>query len=210
MKIAATLVRTSIIAATALSLLACIETTGPREDPVEVRVAHAAPGLATMTLLMQGQVMFELPPLESVFFPLMPQPVTYAFAGANTVSHHVAQHAELNAIVLMNPDQPAVHHFPMDRRFARVRIMVINGDFSTTEPLTVRITGEGFAFEEAIVPGGHAVIDPDAGTFSLAVRPPGADGIIDLEPLSVVEGDNGFLIVLPHADPAIEYLRMLF
>lgn len=209
MRIAATVSRASILAATALSLLACMETTAP-EDVVEVRVAHAAPGLANMTLLMEGQVMFDLPPLESVFFPLLPQPVTYAFAGPDTVTHHVAQHDELNAIVLMNADQPAVYHFPMERRLFQVRIMVINGDFSTTEPLTVRIAREGFEFEEAIVPGGHAVFDPDAGTFSLAVRPPGADGFVDLETFSVVHGDNGFLVVLAHPDPAIGYGRILF
>jgi hypothetical protein len=210
MRTSATALRTSVLALSALSLVACVETTEP-VDVIEIRVAHGAPGLGTQTVLMDGAQMFTLPALQAVFFPIQPQPVTYAFvSGADTVARSVPTHGELNAIVLLNADQPTAHHFPMERRLFQVRIMVINGDLTTTEPLTVRIERVGFEFEETIAPGGHAVIEPEAGTYNLSARPAGADAFTALEPFSIVAGDNGFLIVIPDPAPDRDFVRILF
>jgi hypothetical protein len=211
MRKTATPSKASLLAVSALSLAGCVETTAP-VDVVEVRVAHVAPGLGTQAVLMDGQKMFELPALQAAFFPLETQPMTYGFAaGGDTVSTHVAQHGDINAIVLMNPDQPAAHHFPLERLLFRVRLMVINGDFTTGDPLTVRIVRGDFEFEENIAPGDHAVIEPDGpGTFDLWARPVGADEMIPIQSFSVVAGDNGFLIIIPHPDPDTDYARILF
>jgi hypothetical protein len=211
MKTTATASRAIALFAAALALGACVETTEP-VDIVEVRVAHAAPGLPTQALLMEGEELFNVPPLQAVFFPLRTQPVTYSFvSGTETAERHVASHAEINAVILMDPDQPTVHHFPMERRLFQIRIQVINGDFTTTEPLTIRVARNGFEFEESIAPGGHAVMEPEAGgTFNLSARPAGEEDFMTIEPFTIVQGDNGFLVVLPHDQADGQYIRMLF
>jgi hypothetical protein len=193
-----------------LAVAACGDVTEP-VDVVEVRVAHAAPGLGQYTALLNGQAFTDLPPMTHVFFALQDLPGTYAFVAAgDTLSRHVTYEESINAVILMNAASPEIRYYPLRRDFGGERIAVINGDFSTAEPLTIRIQSPAFTFEQALAPGEHQAIEPGASVFTLAVRPAGAEEFSVIQGFSLIPGDHGFLVVLRGPDPGDGFGRLLF
>jgi hypothetical protein len=189
---------------------ACGDITEP-VDVVEVRVAHAAPGLGQYTVLLNGQAFTSLPPLAHVYFPLHDAPGTYSFvADGDTLARQITYEESINAVVLMNPASPEIRYYPLERDFGAERLAVINGDFSTGGPLAIRITRPEFTFEQLLAPGEHRVIDPGTGAFTLAVRPAHAEEFVEVQGFTLVPGDHGFLVVLRAPDPGAGYGRLLF
>jgi hypothetical protein len=176
----------------------CTETTSLREV-MEMRVAHAAPGLGTQILTRDGATVVQLELFQSAYFPGEMRAGTYEFRGdEGNFGVQLVPETDLNAVILMNPADPTARHFPLERVPFGERLMVINGDFQTTEPLTVLIerTDGGFTSEVQLAPGENTVIDPGFGTFDLHVRPGSAGEFQELEGFPLVQGDNGFLVLL--------------
>lgn len=195
-----------------ISALAACDVTEP-EPIVEARVAHAAPGLATAQVALNGVQTWQIAPGGNVFFPLNPTTLAYSFTvGSDVASITTLHDADINAIVLLNKDDPSAHHFRLERFLGHQRIMVINGDFTTTAPMTVQIVGPEDTFEDDIAPGASFTIEPERGDFALRVRPGGTEEFVDLEGFTLIEADNGFLIVAPFPDggEGAPYTRILF
>jgi hypothetical protein len=202
--------RVGLAVAVTLAAAACTEVTD-LVDVVEVRVAHAAPGLPAQTLRVNGQPFTQLQVGAHVFFPAQDLPTTYAFVSAEGVVERAVVYEEnINAIVLLNADAPAIHYFALERAFGDVRLAVINGDFSTTEPLIVRIVGGAIEFEEAIHPGDHFILEPGDGAFDVWVRAAGETEFQELRPFALTEVDHGFLILLRDPEPDSAFDWMLF
>jgi hypothetical protein len=202
--------RLGLASSLVLGMAACGEVTEPL-DVVEVRVAHAAPGLGQYTVLLNGQAFTSLPPMTHVYFPIHDVPGTYAFVtGADTLSRQITYEESVNAVVLMNASSPEIRYYAIERAFGAERLAIINGDFSTGDPLTIRVASGAFEFEEALAPGDHRVVDSGAGGFNVSVRPSGAEEFIEVQPFSLVPGDHGFLVLLRAPEPEEGFGRLLF
>jgi hypothetical protein len=202
--------RLSLAFAFLFALTGCLETTAP-EPIVEARIAHAAPGLGPAQVLLNGTPALQLAPGQNTFFPLNPATHDYEFVvGADTAGIRVLHDADINAIVLMNRDNPTAHQFSMERLAAQ-QIMVINGDFTSAESMTVEIVAEEETFADVVGAGEHFIIEPATGDFEIRIRPGGAEDFVEVLPFSLVHGDNGFLILVPVPDtPEAPYTRVLF
>jgi hypothetical protein len=179
---------------------------------VEARVAHAAPGLGTAQVSLNGVPTWQIAPGDNTFFPLNPATLTYAFTiGADVATISASHDADINAIVLMNRDDPTAYHFRLERLLGQQRIMVINGDFTTSVPMTVEIVGPEQTYQDEIGPAETFTIDPGRSEFQLRVRPGGAEEFVDVEGFTLVEVNNGFLVLAPVPDsPEQPYTRILF
>lgn len=209
MRSATTTARPALVFVLLLSLGGCLETTEPLPI-VEARIAHAAPGLGTAQVLLDGTPALNVAPGQNTFFPLNPATHDYDFVvDGDTVGIRVPHDGDINAIVLMDRDEPTAFHFPMERSSGQ-RIMVINGDF-TSSALTVEIVAPDGTHQETLTPTEHFFLQPEPGTFEIRVRAAGAEEFVDVEPFSLVQGDNGFLILAPVPDsPQQPYTRVLF
>jgi hypothetical protein len=200
------------LALASLFALAACDVTEPAPI-VEARIAHAAPGLGTAQVALNGVPTWQLPAGQNVFFPLNPATHSYTFTvGAQVAQISVPHDADINAVILLNFDDPTARHFRLERLLGEQRIMVINGDFTTTEPMTVEITGPGATVQETIDPAEHFIMEPAAGDFQIRIRPGGAEEFVDLQPITIPESGNGFLVLVPFPDgaPAQPYTRILF
>ncbi len=196
----------------AVALVSCSELTDPVPN-VEVRIAHAAPGLGTATVLLNSIPEFSLAPTASGFFIVRQQPIRYDFViGADTAGLEIAHDADINALILLDRDEPTLQFFPLDRVVDSVRILIINGDFAAAGSMVVRVAAADTSFEESLAPGDHALIEPGAGSFQLQVQPDGADGFVDLEGFNLINQDHGFLVIapVPGEGPETVYTRILF
>jgi hypothetical protein len=214
MRSAAPLSRLALAVAVTVPLVAC-ESTLP--DPlVEVRVAHAATGLGSQLVLLDASPAFEIQPLGSVFFPSRAEPRLYEFRDENqTAGVHATHETDLTGIILMNAADPTAYYFPLERRASQARLLVVNGVFTETGAMVIRIeasSGAEFEFETTLAPGDTTVTDLTAGSFRLLARPAEADEFVEVQPFSLVPSDNGFLVLVPHpsGDPETPYTRMLF
>ncbi len=196
------------------ALAGCLDTTEPI-PVVEARVAHAAPGLGTATVILDGVPAVELPAQQAVYFPLNVATHTYRFRfDADSTELTVNHDADINGVVLMDRDQPSIHHYRLARLFGQPRVLVINGDFTTMEPMEVEITGSEETFHGLIAPGEELEIEPAPGEFQIRIRP-GADlEHVDLAPFTLQVDDNGFLVIAPLPNGELEeeheYTRILF
>lgn len=199
--------------ALAAMLAGCLDVAEPT-PLVQVRVAHGALGLGNATVLLNSEPAgFNLNAQSAVGGAVPAARHIWDFViGTDTASLSVTHDADINGIVLLDRDDPTVHHFPLELLFADVRIMVINGDFTTAESMTVRVIGADSTHEGTVGPGDHFLIEPGTGTFQVEVRPGGGEEFFAAEPITLSQGDNGFLVLAP--DPAGEpdspFARLLF
>lgn len=191
-----------LVAAVAIAAVGCLDVAEP-VPVVEVRVAHAAPGLGDRLVLVNQQAIGTLTPFGHTFFGIEDAPTHFAFAAeTDTIARQVTYEESVNAVVLMNTPDPAVVYFPLEREFGALRILVVNGDFTRPEPLEVRVGSDGQDLDAALEAGESTTIEPAAGAVDLWVRVAGAEDFTRLESFVLAEGDHGFLILLP--DPAVE------
>jgi len=196
----------------AVALGSCGEITEP-VPTVEVRVAHAAPGLGTAVVHMNSQPEFQLPAAATGFFVVSQQTILYEFVvGADTAALDVAHEADINGLILLDRDEPTLHYFPLERVLDRVRILAINGDFDTIEPMTIRVEAADTTFEGTVGPGDFFLLEPGPGSFEVHVRAGGSDTFVDLEPFTLISQDHGYLVIAPTPDTAPDpgYARILF
>lgn len=206
--------RAGLVFALGATLTGCFDVAEPTLV-VQVRVAHGAPGLGSATVLLNSEPAgFSLNAQSAVAGAVPAEQHIWDFViGADTASLRVAHDADINGIVLLDRDDPTVHYFPLELLFAEVRIMVINGDFTTAQDMTVRVIGADATHEGTVGPGDHFLIEPGPGTFDVQVRPGGGEEFFAAEAFNLSQGDNGFLVLAP--DPAGDpdtspYVRLLF
>jgi hypothetical protein len=193
-----------------LALAGCGETIEP-VPIVEVRVAHAAPGLGPANVLIEGTPTMVIGAGENLFFPVRQGTRTYEFhVGGQVSAVSVPHDADISAVVLMDRDDPTAFLYRLERRLGHPRLVVINGDFTTDEPMEVEIRVGELVFEATLDAGREVTLDPPAGTYGIRVRPGGGDEFLDIDPITLIQVDNGFLVLAPLPDPAEEYVGILF
>jgi hypothetical protein len=200
----------SLMTALSLALAGCGETTQPMPI-VEVRIAHAAPGVGIANVLLDGASVFMIGAGESFFFPVHPRTRTYEFqVGTHASAVSVPHDADINAVILMDRDDPTAYLYRLERRFGHPRLMVINGDFTTTDPMEVQIQTVEGTFDATLDAGGEVTLEPPSGSYEIRIRRAGADEFLDLQPITLVQDDNAFLILAPLPGPDDQYTRVLF
>jgi hypothetical protein len=196
------------IAGLALASTACLDVTEPAPVVVGAMV-NAIPGDDPATALINRVPQGQLPPLEHAYFVLTGARHTYQFVYlGDTLSIDIEHTRDITAVVLLDLGEPTVRQYGFDRITPEQRMGVINAHAGAGN-LEVTLESVGVSFSQILSPGGSEVVDLPTGSYSIHVRRVGDQESVELDPITVQEGEHLFLVVVPGADPE-SYRWMLF
>jgi hypothetical protein len=191
-----------------LAATACLDVTDP--EPVVVgAMVNAIPGDAAATALINFVPQGQLPPLGHAYFVLTGARHTYQFAyRGDTLSIDIEHTRDITAVVLLDLGEPTVRQYSFDRISPEQRVGIVSAHAEAGD-LEVTLDSFGLSFVQTLAPGGSEVVDLPTGAYSVHVRGAEDAESVQLDPITVEEGEHLFLIIVPGEDPQ-SYRWILF
>jgi hypothetical protein len=196
------------MAGLALVSTACLDTTEPAPLVVGAMV-NAIPGTDPATALINHVPQGQLPPLEHAYFVLSGARHSYQFVYlGDTLSIDIEHTRDITAVVLLDLGDPTVRQYSFDRVTPEQRMGIVNAHAGAGN---LEVTLETFetSSSQTLAPGGSEVVDLPTGSYSVRVRGAEDTESVELDPITVQQGEHLFLIIVPGDGPD-PYRRIVF